>query len=509
MAILLSPSLSLLQDPVFSVNWRERSTALTLPGLFAALAVDDGALTLARARPHQLPIVRVFFAQLAAAALLRLPDPRTPPTDEAGWRNALEQLGSEHPTVWDLFAQDFATPAFMQPAVAASIPRTAFVPSPGASPDMLDVLVTAKNHDVKRQTSVAAQADQWMYALVVQQTSDGYSGRGNYGIARMNAGLGSRVVCGLYSGDFLAAMWRDDVQRIVESLDGKQPLPCQYDLSGPLFVSALPWDGKASLPLAGLHPLFIDCARLLRVTLDDGVPTLWRCATEVARVAAAELKGAVGDPWTPVRVKDGATLTLSAIGFYPELVNGLLTEADFRRPVTMTAPDKGAVHTLVLEGLCRGQGKTQGFHDYRATIPGAMSLRLFGRKPDVDLRRMFAGRSRMFLDHAGQLVRHARSALAALTARDGNLADTVVVAKHAQKLRGSYNEYVRAHALNSCLASLDEPADDRALAAWRAELARWLRTWFRHHLPAMTGTRNRYLGAARVESRFETLLRQP
>ena len=66
-----------------------------------------------------------------------------------------------------------------------------------AAPDELDVLITAKNHDLKRSAGRPGAAQDWIFALVSLQTGEGYGGSGNHGIARMNGGSSSRLMLGL------------------------------------------------------------------------------------------------------------------------------------------------------------------------------------------------------------------------------------------------------------------------------------------------------------------------
>ena len=46
---------------------------------------------------------------------------------------------------------------------------------------------------------------------------EGFSGRDNYGVARMNGGFGSRVAVGFMNGFGLAGRFRDDVHRVLNS----------------------------------------------------------------------------------------------------------------------------------------------------------------------------------------------------------------------------------------------------------------------------------------------------
>ena len=61
-----------------------------------------------------------------------------------------------------------------------------------ATPDALDVLQTAKNHDVKAARGDRNEAEAWCFALLTLQSQIGFLGAGNQGVARMNGGFGSR-----------------------------------------------------------------------------------------------------------------------------------------------------------------------------------------------------------------------------------------------------------------------------------------------------------------------------
>lgn len=46
------------------------------------------------------------------------------------------------------------------------------------APDALDVLITSKNFDLKAEVAVAAEPDEWLFALVSLQTMEGFLGLG-------------------------------------------------------------------------------------------------------------------------------------------------------------------------------------------------------------------------------------------------------------------------------------------------------------------------------------------
>ena len=178
---------NLLITPTIQTN----RGALTLPGLFAAMArgevTDFPAL-----RPHQRPAWHMFLVQLAVLA--RSGQNGALPEDEETWRANLRALTPEFDddAPWHLIGEDPAKPAFLQP------------PDPGglkwsdvATPDALDMLITSRNHDLKREIAHNATPQDWLFALVSLQTMEGFGGAGNYGIARMNGGSSSRAMIGL------------------------------------------------------------------------------------------------------------------------------------------------------------------------------------------------------------------------------------------------------------------------------------------------------------------------
>lgn len=92
---------------------------------------------------------------------------------------------------WALSGPD-DKPAFMQPPAPKGLNWT-----PVATPDALDLLITSRNHDLKQQIARHAEPQDWVFALVSLQTSEGYGGAGNNGIARMNGGSSSRPLLGI------------------------------------------------------------------------------------------------------------------------------------------------------------------------------------------------------------------------------------------------------------------------------------------------------------------------
>src|SRR5690606_36122723 len=85
-----------------------------------------------------------------------------------------------------------------------------------STPDALDMLVTAKNHDVKAGRIANAAPDDWLFALVSLQTQAGYMGAGNYGISRMNRGASSRPCVGIVPPGGPSARFLRDLRQILD-----------------------------------------------------------------------------------------------------------------------------------------------------------------------------------------------------------------------------------------------------------------------------------------------------
>jgi CRISPR system Cascade subunit CasA len=112
------------------------------------------------------------------------------PSVAVDWRSRLLEIvdGSEP---WCLVMGDLDRPAFMQPPVAER--NLKGWSEPVSFPDELDVLVTARNHDLKSSRTTAPRPEHWAYSPITLQTSGGFDGRMNYGVARMNGGYGNRL----------------------------------------------------------------------------------------------------------------------------------------------------------------------------------------------------------------------------------------------------------------------------------------------------------------------------
>ena len=356
---------NLLVDPLIRAHLPRRGVAgLSLPEVYAALAADR-ITAFPALRPHQRHAWHAFLCQLGVIALHRagLSD-AVESADE--WRTLLRATtpGFADDQPWQLVVDDPGRPAFMQP------------PSPDGlapyrrtkeTPDDLDLLVNAKNHEIKQTTAVHAGPDDWLFALINLQTMGGFLGAGNYQIARMNGGFSSRPCVGLAPADGgLGAHLCFDVERM---LAGRDALLDRYNSyfrpDGGIALTWLePWDGTDSLDLGELDPYFIEVCRRVRLASSNGHLAARTATSKAPRIYAKVAGGNVGDFWTPVRVKDNKALSLSSVGFrYDRLVELIFRNA-FHRPLAMeVTADGGKRWQLVARGVAAGQCKTEGYHE--------------------------------------------------------------------------------------------------------------------------------------------------
>lgn len=371
--------LNLIQDAVFQVLEDDAfdRCVLTLPDIYA-LCAEDAIAGFPALRAHQAPAWHAFLVQLGVMAC-EAGDGGIPDTAE-GWRAAIRALTPDWPgdEPWQLVVDDLSRPAFLQPPVPeGSLDDWKVV---AEAPDAADMLITSKNHDLKQARMVTAQPDDWVFALVSLQTQEGIGGAGNYGVVRMNGGYGSRPHVRLQptGAGFGAAVIRDIHALLNAPADLRTRWQSLYLTSSRLGLLWLePWTGAKpeALQLESLHPLFIEICRRRRLVKGEGRLFLFGRGTKGQRVAAAELRGALFDPWIPIDTSDGKgpkALSIPGDGFtYRRTLELFKTDGRLDKPFLAhrAAGEGNRPMTLVLSAISRGQGKTEGFHERRVTIP--------------------------------------------------------------------------------------------------------------------------------------------
>ena len=381
--------MNLLTDPLFRVQTERDLEHLSLPVLLARLGKNEVRHLMGIQR-HQSDAFHVFLCYLAGAVLAR--DGRSNPVqDEDFWREGLLKLaGNAGYDAWQLVSDDVSKPAFMQPPLAGDSRNPTSVMN---TPDELDLLPTAKNHDVKQKRADRAQVDTWLYALISLQTMSGFYGRGNQGISRMNRGYGSRPVVELIRDRIPGQRWIDAVTRLLEHRKYVLREPFGYDSEGLVLVWVEPWDGSTSLELARLDPFYIEVCRRIRFRGGDGVEYAESYTSMQPRIAAKELNGVVGDPWLPVDLKGidkgkkagVKALTFPSAGITAEHMRRLIFEDELRL-FALQRPQPTWKGDLWLSAsvLVRGEGVTDGFCEWELRIPEQKTLSIFGTSAQRD-----------------------------------------------------------------------------------------------------------------------------
>ncbi len=408
---------NLLEDRLINANVNGRTDAATLPEVYAGLMADtiDAFPAL---RPHQRHAWHAFLVQLGAMALHRA-GRSTPPDAAVEWRTLLRGLISGHSNdePWQLVVSDITKPAFMQPP-ASNAGKLAEYKSPVKTPDELDMLVTSKNHDLKAAVASACTHNDWLFALISLQTAEGFSGAGNYGISRMNGGLGCRPAFTLTPSVRPGIHVRRDLGALLEQRDNILDLDLMRD-GGVQLLWTKPWDGTKAeaLLLSDLDPFFIEVCRRVRLQADpEGSISARRATSKVARIEAKAQNGRTGDPWTPINNKEGKSLTLATGGFtYKRTVDYLLARDWQPAPLfVLTAAERHSPEDMLLiaRGMVRGQGKTEGYHE-RIVPFKEQVIRGFGRTAARQELSRLAGERIEQVGKVQCILRHAVSVFAA------------------------------------------------------------------------------------------------
>jgi CRISPR system Cascade subunit CasA len=285
--------LNLLVDPIIGVlDIEGRREHLSLPQVYFKLA-EDGIAAFPALRPHQRHAWHALLCQLGALACLKC-GLTTAPMNSGGWRAALRALTPEFPgdEPWMLVTNP-DKPAFLQ-AVVGTLDSF----KPLTTPDELDMLVTAKNHDVKGARLFSAEANDWLFALVTLQTMEGFLGAGNYGISRMNGGFANRPGFSVCPPGRIGAHVMRDLKRLITIRDEFLEKNAAFDRGGLALVWLRPWTGVSSLQPTELDPYYIEICRRVRLVSNAGRISALAAGSKVARIHIRQ--GRQGPDWGSV-----------------------------------------------------------------------------------------------------------------------------------------------------------------------------------------------------------------
>lgn len=374
----------------------DEQVVLSLPGVMAACADADTARRAASfpaLRAHQAPAFHAFLAQICAMGLRRLGREALPGADEDAWREIFRVLTKDafpdDEPWWLVSPPD--KPALLQPPVPGVDMSKFSEDKIARTPDGIDILFTSKHHDLKDGGVANAQVDDWIFALLSVQTQDGYPGRGNFGVARMNSGSGSRSYIHLAPvGGFAVSVLRDIARLSSQDYDRVPPDSVGARAQHPL-VWVLPWDGELQLSVEDVDPLFVEVCRRWRLArVESGELVCLKTPSQSQRISAKVLCGVVGDPWAPVNIsaQPNKVLTLQGAGFTyqtcAEILFGKVSDKrQYKKPYLLEhgPSEKGRDMLFIARALTRGQSKTEGFHQRTIPIP-AQVLDFWGCKPD-------------------------------------------------------------------------------------------------------------------------------
>ena len=506
-----SDALNLLDDPLIRVGG---SALATLPDLCARIARADAVPSFPALRPHQRHAWHAFLVQLSVLALERAGvEAERMPHDAGEWRDLLRGLTPDHPgdEPWRLVVDDIMAPAFMQPPA----------PSAGGAdgyrkridtPDDIDILVASRHHSIKAGVARQAAPDDWIFALLTMQTMGGYPNRGLYGIARMNGGHSSRPAFSLVpaGADFGACVRRDIVALAGQLAMLRASSPFSGD-AALLWID--PWGGAKSeaLPPGRVHALAIEICRRIRLQ-DGGGGEIFaiRATSDARRIAATDLHGLTGDPWTPTAI-DKALKVSPGAAFQYDHISTLLGSGDWRlpllcRPTPAEARSGTPMHLVACAVVTGDQGRTHGYRD-RVIPLRAAAVRALGvadRDPGI------GAIARERVAQVKKVQAALRSALYTFIASgaDGPTANF----EHVRAWQNRFDEMIEDSFFDALQTEFEAADSDRSAArnAWLRSVVADATDIFREAMSALPHhAARRYRARAQAERRFRQRVRDP
>ncbi|MCP5278457.1 MAG: type I-E CRISPR-associated protein Cse1/CasA [Thiobacillus sp.] len=519
--------MNLLTDPLFRVRLSEGATRASLPELLALLG-EDRVESLPGLQRHQEDALHIFLCYLAGAVLDRqgVADPRQ---TADFWLQSIRTLttseGCDNDDAWILAVADPTRPAFLQPPAPSKVVFDKDYKPKAASPDALDVLQTAKNHDIKASRGDVMDLEGWAYALLSAQTMTGLLGRGsgggmNRGISRMNSGYGSRPRVDWLPSFRLGKQFTWNIENLLRHRPVQLSLPFGYQPDGKVLLWIPLWDGNTSHSLSSLDPFFIEIARRYRLVFVGANIQLWAAGSAQTFIGGADLlKGNVGDPWIPISSKTNGALTVPASGLTPELLRNLMfADAGFQPAVMQQIPTGQGAGWFAASVLVRGQGTTDGFHEAAIRIPEKARPVLFGKSP---VRDRLAVLSKLGLDMASAIqYRVLQPALYALM-EGGPVSINLDKREISQWVGSTASSFTRdwhPRYFDWLWTTLDQPNDSGAMKPWFEQLHRLAETVLeqsirrvpmRHGRDYRAKVRARGMFYGSLKKHFETYLETP
>ena len=394
--------LNILKEPLIRIATSHSTRWASLPEVYDALMADE-VDAFPALRPHQRHAWHAFLSQLAAMAMYRA-GVTVPPEDAAEWVGLLRGLTPDWPDdePWHLVRNDITEPAFMQPPALSPAEEKEYR-SAVATPDELDMLVTSKNHDLKKAVAIRSRSDNWILALVAVQTMGGYSAAGKgaqyHTVSRVNGATSSRVAFSLTPSVRLGRHVRRDVLALLEKRSALlKDFKKIFADFGKGLIWIEPWDGTKAMDISKkgskLDPFYIEVCRRIRLThnQESGRILGKRVGSKSARMNAKDLKGQVGDPWMPIKQSGkaaGALRLTKEDGLGYKQIARCLDPSDYALPpIFMTESEQQSPTDmfLVARGIVSytkagGGTETRGFEEQ--VIPLRLkTVQIFGKAPE-------------------------------------------------------------------------------------------------------------------------------
>jgi CRISPR system Cascade subunit CasA len=123
----------------------------------------------------------------------------------------------------------------------------------------------------------------------------------------------------------------------------------------------------------------------VRLTQQGEQLVAFTAGSKVARIEAKQLNGQTGDPWTPINVNEAKALTLGGKGFDYKLASELVFgTGTYRQPIAQALRDDDGTEGIAIlaQGVTRGQGKTEGYHERRIPLSPKVRRMLLQHQTD-------------------------------------------------------------------------------------------------------------------------------
>ncbi len=238
------------------------------------------------------------------------------------------------------------------------------------APDALDMLITARNHDLKREVMAEAAPDDWLFALATVQTMDGGLSGSYRGISRMNSDSGSRPCVTIRPGDRPGAWFTRDVNILLRRKAQIANGWGYRERGGVALLWLRPWDGMGPIySPAELDPLFVEICRRIRFEHRQNRLVAFK-NTNKSLIGSGFQNGMTGDPWAPINVEKDKLFTIGKKRFRYDQMIEILEGRTFRAALLQDVAEGDASEALSLFAcaVVRGVGKTEGYHERRIPI---------------------------------------------------------------------------------------------------------------------------------------------